>query len=163
MVIEGDALWALLHELDDPQHLEHPADYDHAKTRALFDELVRSLDLAFDCACDADRYVQDASHHGRVVIPAHATATGQNLVVTISNFGQMATVSVDNPGSYDRVEFDALLDRRDADLVDALLSALGYRIVSEEPLWTRYNGPSPIDCDGEDLGVTWWTRFFDYL
>jgi hypothetical protein len=162
MIIEGDLLWALLHELDDPQHLEHPANYEHANTRALFDDLVRGLDVAFDCACDADRYVQDASHHARVIIPAHATATGHNLVVSISNFGQLATVSIDYPGSYGRVEFDALLDRRDADRLDALLSELGYRIVSEEPLWTRYDGPSPID-DGSDLGVTWWTRFFDYL
>ncbi|SCG35934.1 hypothetical protein GA0070609_0175 [Micromonospora echinaurantiaca] len=73
-------LWQLLHSLDDPKHLEFPANYDHRRARARFNQLVERLDRDFGCHCDVDREAQDASFHGHIDIPAAATATGERLV-----------------------------------------------------------------------------------
>ena len=48
----------------------------------------------------ADRHVEDASLHGRIVIPVSATSTGRPLVISVSNFGELVVVSVDNPGVF---------------------------------------------------------------
>jgi hypothetical protein len=81
-------MWTVLRALDDPDHLESPAGFDFDSTRERFERLVTSLDAAFDCRCDADRSVQDASLHARVVVPPEAAASGEPLVVCISsNFG----------------------------------------------------------------------------
>ena len=105
--VEGEEMWALLRSLDDPDHLETPADFDFEKSRARFERLVSALDDAFDCRCDADRSVQDASLHARVVVPSEATETGERLVVSLSNFGSLATFSPTNPGALDQTELDA--------------------------------------------------------
>jgi hypothetical protein len=162
-VIEGDAMWSLLRELDDLNHLEFPADYDHDRTRRLFDKLVRRLDAAFSCQSEADRNVEDASLHARVDIPASATVTGDRLVISVSNFGRLATVSVTNPGVWSQAEFEELLAHADASRIYAALDTYGYRVVPEEPLWSDYDGPSPLDAIDARFGSTWWTRFFDYL
>ena len=78
-------MWDLLRSLDDPEHLEVPAGYDHDKTRNRFDQMVDRLDSAFSCACQADGYVEDTSYHGRVEILVAATATGSRLVIVVNN------------------------------------------------------------------------------
>lgn len=163
MIIEGEQLWDLLRSLDDPEHLEFPADYDPDATRHRFDQLVSRLDSAFSCACEADRYVQDASHHGRIDIPAAATATGSRLVIIVSNFGNLAVVAIDNPGVWDSEDFTGLLHPHDAERVYAALDDLGYTIVPEEPLWKPYDGNASLQRYHREHPPTWWIRFFDYL
>ncbi len=163
MRVEGDQMWVLLRSLDDPDHLEWPGDYDHAATRQLFDELVERLDVEFSCRCEADRHVEDASLHARVDIPAAVTESGERLVISISNFGQLATVSVTNPGVWSETEFEGLLAPSDASRIYPALDALGYQVVPEEPLWSDYDGPSALAAIDARYGATWWTRFFDYL
>lgn len=109
VTVEAGRLWDLLRSLDDPEHLEFPAGYDHDETRNRFGELVDRLDTAFSCTCQAERHVEDASYHGRVDIPAAATATGSQLVIVVSNFGGLAVVAVDNPGAWTQEEFTELL------------------------------------------------------
>lgn len=162
-VIDGEPMWALLRSLDDPDHLEFPADYDHDATRQLFEELVDRLDAAFACRTDADRHVEDASLHARVGIPSAATETGEALVVCVSNFGRLATVVVTNPGAYSLGEFEERLAPGDAARIYAALDSLGYQVVPEAPLWTDYDGPSVLASLDARYGATWWTRFFDYL
>ncbi|GAB2589522.1 hypothetical protein [Microlunatus antarcticus] len=162
MRITGDEMWTVLRRLDDPDHLEWPADFDFAATRARFERLVSGLDAAFGCRCDADRSVQDASLHAQVAIPAGATVTGERLVVCVSNFGSLATVSVVNPGVFDEEEHEALLDAEDARRIHDVLDDLGYVVVPEAPLWQTYDGPSRITVD-PSYPASWWTRYFDYL
>jgi hypothetical protein len=160
--IEGQRMWTVLRALDDPDHLESPAGYDFDATRAQFERLVAELDAVFGCRSAADRSVQDASLHARVVVPAHASATGEPLVVCVSNFGSLATVSVVNPGAFDEAEQAALLAAEDAARVYGVLDDLGYVVVPEAPLWQPYDGPSLISFLNEPP-ATWWVRFFDYF
>ncbi|MBU2693952.1 hypothetical protein [Pimelobacter sp. 30-1] len=162
-VVDGELMWSLLRSLDDPDHLEVPSDFDHSATRKLFDELVGRLDAAFACRTNADRHVEDASLHARVSIPSAATETGEPLVVSVSNFGSLATVAVTNPGAYSQDEFKERLAARDAARIYATLDSLGYQVVPEAPLWNDYDGPSALAALDARHGATWWTRFFDYL
>lgn len=152
----------LLHALDDPDNLEFPPDYDHRRTRARFEQLVQRLNADFDCQSRVDRDVQDASLHGRIDIPATGATTGRPLVVNISNFGDLAVLSVDNPGVWTDAEAAALLHPDDAQRVQIALTGLGYTVIPEEPLWEPYDGI----CDPAVFGPsepTWWIRYFDYL
>jgi hypothetical protein len=160
--IAGEQMWALLHELDDPDHLEMPAGFDFDASRERFERLVQGLDAAFDCRSEADRSVQDATLHARVVVPAESTVTGERLVVCVSNFGWLAVVSIENPGSYDAPELETLLEQEDAARIHRVLDDLDYVVVPEEPLWKTYDGPSQITFDTR-WPASWWTRFFDYL
>lgn len=163
MITDKGELWSLLRSLDDPNHLEHPVGFDVVETRDRFDHLVDRLDAEFDCTCLADRHVEDASLHARVDVPAEATITGRPLVVCVSNFGDLAVVSISNPGAWSQAEFEDRLAPQDAERVYGALDALEYVVVPEEPLWEDYDGPSRIAEIGSASRVTWWTRYFDYL
>jgi hypothetical protein len=160
--IDGSRLEALLRALDDLEHLEHPAGYDHATTRARFEQLATNLEAAFSCRCDVDRDVQDASHHGRITVPAAATATGEQLVLVLSNFGGLVVCALENPGAYSDEETDRLVAAEDARRVREVLARLGLLLVGEDPLWRAYDGAGPL---GPHLGGgrTWCERYFDYL
>jgi hypothetical protein len=160
--LDNPKLSQLLYALDDPDNLEFPAHYDHRRTRARFEQLVQRLNADFDCQSRVDRDVQDASLHGRVDIPAAATATGRPLVVNISNFGNLAVLSVENPGVWTDAEAADLLHPRDADRVHAALTDLGYTLIPEQPLWQPYDGAWDPDVFGPSE-ATWWIRYFDYL
>ncbi|MFU8873021.1 hypothetical protein [Micromonospora sp. SL4-19] len=157
MPADDAQLWQLLHSLDDPNHLEFPANYDHRRARTRFNHLAERLDRDFGCQCDVDRHVQDASFHGRIDIPAAATTTGERLVIVISNFGDLAVLAVENPGVWDDEEAAQVLHPDDTSRIHKALDDLGYTLIPEEPLWNRYDGV----C-GPAIS-TWWVRYFDYL
>ncbi|MFF9774205.1 hypothetical protein ACF1HJ_11145 [Streptomyces sp. NPDC013978] len=164
MTLDDESAWALLRRLDDPDHMEFPRGYDHAAVRARFDRLAARLDQQFQCTCSVDRYVQDASHHGTITIPHTATASGQHITVTVSNFGNLTAVTLGNPGSYDADEERELFQAPDRHRVDGALEALDYVAISEHLLWTRYDGVSDlVSSYPPKHPPTWWTRFFDYL
>jgi hypothetical protein len=162
MPIDAAQLSQLLHALDDPTGLEVPAGYDHRRVRGGFEQLARRLNADFKCECDVDRDVQDASLHGRIDVPAAATATGSPLILSVSNFGDLAVLSVDNPGVWTDAEAADLLQSRDVDRVRAALVDLGYTLVPEEPLWERYDGVWDPSVFGPSE-ATWWDRYFSYL
>ncbi|MGH3655128.1 MAG: hypothetical protein ACRDUA_00570 [Micromonosporaceae bacterium] len=150
--------WKLLHSLDGPAHLEFPANHERRRAGTRFNHLAERLARAFhDCLVDKG---QDASFHGRLVVPSVATVTGRQLVISISNFGDLAVVSVDNPGVWNDEEAIQLLHSDDATRIRGIFDDLGYTVVPEEPLWHRYDGA----CDAlVASGATWWIRYFDYL
>jgi hypothetical protein len=160
--MDGDSMWALLRSLDDPQNLEHPAGYDHVATRRRFDQLVSQLEKDFSCRCNTDRDIEDASLHARLNVPSEVTDTGDDIVVCVSNFGDLAAIAVTNPGVWSHSEFETILAPRDADRLYGALDALGYTVVPEDALWADYDGPSAIAVDLR-IASTWWTRFFDYF
>ncbi|WP_398859195.1 hypothetical protein [Streptomyces chengmaiensis] len=51
MPLDDQPSWALLRELDDPDHLEFPRGYNHTASRARFNQLADRLNLRFDCIC----------------------------------------------------------------------------------------------------------------
>lgn len=164
MTLDDRSAWTLLRRLDDPDHMEFPRSCDHAAVRARFGQLAARLDQQFQCTCTVDRYVQDASHHGTITIPETATASGDHITVTVSNFGNLTAVTLGNPGSYDEDEEREFFQTADRHRVDNELEALGYVTISEHLLWTRYDGVSDlVSYYPPEHPPTWWTRFFDYL
>lgn len=153
-------VWDLLRQLDDPNHMEFPGGYHQAAARVRFDQLATRLDQRFQCTCSVDRGVQDASHHGTIVIPDTAAASGERITLTVSNFGNLTAVTLGTPGSYDEEEENILFETADRRRIEDELEALGYTTVSEHLLWTRYNGVSKLRSS---IDRTWWDRFFDYL
>ncbi|MFI8320686.1 hypothetical protein [Streptomyces sp. NPDC085529] len=164
MPLDDQSTRALLRRLDDPQYMEFPRGHDARATRARFEELAARLDARFQCTCIVDRHVQDASHHGLIVIPAAAAAGAEHITVTVSNFGDLAVVTLGNPGSYNEEEERELFHATDRLRVEEELEALGYDVISEHLLWTRYDGVSDlVSFSPPEHSPTWWTRFFDYL
>ncbi|RKS09376.1 hypothetical protein DFP74_5112 [Nocardiopsis sp. Huas11] len=151
----------LLRRLDDPDHLEFPPDYDDAATGARFARLVTRLNDRFDCACGVDRCVEDASYHGTVIVPATATDCGRHITVTVSNFGDLAAVTLSHPGRQDGEKERALFRSTDRPRVEGELEALGYVSISEHLLGSRYGGDNDFDSS-PGSSLTWWLRFFDY-
>ncbi|MEU9829333.1 hypothetical protein [Micromonospora chersina] len=162
MPADDTQLWQLLHSLDDPNHLEFPANYDHRRARARFNQLAQRLDRDFNCQTDVDQHVQDASFHGRIEIPAAATATSHPLVIIISNFGDLAVLAVDNPGVWTDKEAAQLLHPDDETRIRQALDDLDYTLIPEEPLWQPYDGTWDPAIFGPG-DATWWVRYFDYL
>lgn len=164
MPLDDQHMWSLLRELDDPDHMEFPRGYDRTATRTRFDQLAARLDQHFHCTCSVDRGVQDASHHGTIRIPATATASGDHITITVSNFGDLVAVTLGNPGSYDQGEENLLFEAADRHRIDGELEALRYVPISEHLLWTRYDGASNLAAYyPPEHPPTWWIRFFDYL
>jgi hypothetical protein len=162
MPADDAQLSQLLRSLDDPDHLEFPANYNHRRTRARFEQLVQRLNTDFSCQCDVDRHVQDASLHGRIDIPATATASGRRLVIAVSNFGDLAVLAVDNPGVWTDAQATSLLHADDADRIRIALTELGYTQIPEESLWQPYDGACDPDVFAPS-NATWWIRYFDYI
>ncbi len=161
-----DGLRQLLRELDDPVHMEHPADFDRKATANRFDELVARLEVAFDSQCltDAGIHVQDASHYGQALVPGEATTTGSDLFVRISNFFPLAVFGLARPGVYTDEELFELCDRTDRERVEGALRSSGYIIAPETVLWERYDGRSEwLRRESGSRVPSWFTRFFDYL
>ena len=82
----------------------------------------------------------------------------------VSNFRNLAVVTLGNPGSHDEEEERMLFRSTDRHRVEEELKALGYTVVSEQLLWTPYDGVSDlVSYYPPDQHPSWWIRFFDYL
>jgi hypothetical protein len=154
-------LLALLRELDDPEWLEWPRDYDPSETRALFSGLVARLEGDFAARCATEQDTQDSSEYGRVTVPAEATVCRTRIVVCVSKFGSLALVSADNPGAFlgtEDAQAEGELDAADLTKINQALVDLGYAVVPEELLERDYDGPSQLPWHVQR--ASWWHRFF---
>lgn len=164
MPIDDQRGLALLRRLDDPVHLEFPSGYDDVATRMRFYRLVSHLNHRFDCACGIDRHVEDASYHGTIDVPAAATDSGEHVIVTVSNFGNLAAVTLGNPGSRAEGDEHELFRSTDRPRVEDELAALGYVSISERLLRRHYDGDNDFASHyPPEHPLTWWTRFFDHM
>jgi hypothetical protein len=160
---DNQRAWVLLRELDDPNYLESPRGYDHAAVRARFNELTIRLNRTFDCTCEVDHDVQDASYHGTITIPDSATASSDHITVIVSNFGNLIAVTLGNVGDYDADEEGELLHPDDKDQIDHMLEDLGYVAISQHLLETAYDGTNEsLKAAYPGREPTWWIRYFDY-
>lgn len=157
MRIEGEALVRLLHDLDDPQNIEYPADFDSAQATADLRSLVTLLERSFPGAVSADTSWEDSVTFARVTLDGAKTRTTEDLVILISSHGRLTFVSLENPGVYLQDEFDVLVDPTDLSRVEEALDAVGYLVATEDSLSSRY--------DGRTLSTrfpTWEERYFGY-
>ncbi|WP_372406591.1 hypothetical protein [Streptomyces luteireticuli] len=154
-------LLALLRDLDDPEWLEWPRDYNRSQTTALFDGLVARLDRDFTAHCVAEWDTQDSSEYGRVVVPAEATVCGTRIVICVSKFGSLALVCAENPGAFlgtEDAQAEGELDVADLARARRALVDLGYAVLPEELLEGDYDGPSQLPAHVQR--PSWWHRFF---
>ncbi|MFF7251163.1 hypothetical protein ACFZBU_45775 [Embleya sp. NPDC008237] len=164
MVNDDVAVIALLRRLDDADHPTGPREYDEGKISAVLDRLVSRLEADFATPCPAQRYHRNTVEYARVVVPGEATVCGERIVVSVSNFGSLAMVAAENPGAYlgtDDAREEGALDPGDLATVERALVDIGYVVVSEELLHTRYDGPAPLRKD-ERWPPTWWNRYFGH-
>ncbi|WP_050374722.1 hypothetical protein [Streptomyces acidiscabies] len=157
-------LWTLLRELDDPTHLELPADHDLPAARHRFERLSAALAERFGPAV-VTGLGQDASYHGVVSAPG----TDRPLWVLMSNFGPFVTAGTGRdrgvPGCAQG------LSETFVTWLDVLCTELGCVYVPVELLLEPYDGPSPLEDgslpgetpDGEDPPLAWWDRYFQYM
>ncbi|WP_058043845.1 hypothetical protein [Streptomyces roseifaciens] len=149
-------LWTLLRELDESDDAEFPRDYDHATARARFNRLVADIDEQFACTSTVERDVQEASYHGRITIPVAATASADFITIIVSNFGDLAVITLGNPMSYDKEETGYLLDLNDHRRINGVLSGLGYITIPEHLAWANYDGVMNL----RSHATSWFDRFF---
>jgi hypothetical protein len=159
--------WAWLREHDDPTHLERPPGFDLAAETLRAHRLVVRLAKAFAWQVTTDAgtgAVQDASFLGDIEIPDSATASGERIVIRLSNFGQLAVVALERFGINDANDIAVLFDVADRRRVERALEDEGYRQVPEWILWRDYDGTSEaLRAAYESTAATWWVRYFDYL
>ncbi|MEU6222495.1 hypothetical protein [Streptomyces sp. NPDC047042] len=153
--------------LPGPDHLEFPEDFDHPRAKELLTELHARLEQAFSHPCTVDRHVQDASFHALVGVPAEATGAGVHIGIRLSNYADLAVVTLPDPGAHDSLD-DAVargdLTETDRRRVEDALSDLGFVTVPERLLHRPYDGVTPLSgFRNPDHPATWWTRFFDYI
>ncbi|MBT2369154.1 hypothetical protein J7E88_28520 [Streptomyces sp. ISL-10] len=160
---------ALLNEVDrttGPDHLEFPHSFDHHRALARVGTLIERLNTGFDCRCWADTGVQDASFHADITVPAEATAAMQQIVIRLSNFGDLAVVAAENLGCYedlDEAVAEGALTPADRLTAETATTALGYLLVPESALHRSYDGVTCLAEYSAPHAATWWIRFFDYL
>ncbi len=162
---EADLL-ALMRELDDPEWLEWPQNYDRGESAVRFGALVAGLevDFAARCAATTEQENQDSSEYGRVTVPGDATVCGTRIVMCVSKFGSLALVCAENPGAFlgtQEAQAEGELDGADLARVNRALVELGYVVVAEELLESDYDGPSRLHPHVQR--PTWWNRFFGYF
>ncbi len=137
----------LLRRHDHPTHWERPPGFDWQRAENQFAQFVESLSAALGTTLHSETgsYIQDASFHSEITLPL------QNPLVAwirFSNFGDMVTVSNDNPVPEGTLQ-----------VIQNLLAQHGYVYIPAEVLHTPY--------DGHAAGVgwirSWWIRYFDWL
>ncbi|MFB6583728.1 MULTISPECIES: hypothetical protein [unclassified Streptomyces] len=153
------SLWTLLRELDASGDAEFPRDFDRTATRERFGELVARIDAEFGRSCLDEQDVQEAAYHGRIIVPVAATASADFITVLVSNFGDLALITLGNPDSYDEEETEYLLDATDLGRITGILDGLGYRTVPEHLLWANYDGV----LDLRSHATCWLDRFFFWI
>lgn len=137
----------LLKKHDHPTRWEHPPGFEYRAASLKFERMVAELSALLDVPIQSESgvQIQDASFHCQAFIPL---AGEHRAVIRCSNFGGMATVSVDEPVPEDTMR-----------IMTDLLNRHDYVYIPEIELQERYTGENP--------GVTgidsWWIRFFDYV
>jgi hypothetical protein len=122
--------------------------FNYAAEQRRFQSLVAELEQRFGCTCEAEagRQVQDASYLGQLVVPASATANGVAIFVRVSNFGGLALLGAEGPGSCDDAETLYLIAETDRRVVLEVLAALNYVPLREDVLSAEYDGAMRARC-----------------
>ncbi|PPH31284.1 hypothetical protein [Rathayibacter sp. AY1F9] len=158
MWLEGAALERRLREMDDPAAPERPIDFDGPRLAAKVDALAALLEKSFPGAVSVDDSWswQDSATFTQMTVNGAATRTTADLVVAISQHGDLCFIALERPGAYSREEFDALVEPEDLQPITAALEALDFAVAAEESLWGQYDGPIVMS------NPSWQERYFGY-
>jgi hypothetical protein len=149
----------LLRSLDDPDHIQFPADHDQVRAAARFRQLATRLRDTFGDG--GEILAEDATFLGELTVPSLATAGGRRIDISISNFGDLAIVSPYVPDALlDDAGIEALLHPLDASRVFGVLDDLGYVVIPQDPLDEYYDGAVAFL---RERAARWVSRYFDYL
>ena len=138
---------AILERHDDPRRWEYPVGFDYGATTRRFTEFAEALSsaLGVPLRSETGSLIQDASFHSQIFLPL---GEGRHAVIRFSNFGDMATLSEDEPVPPELLK-----------AVVGLLERHGYVYVPASVLAQPYTG--------RNTGVTgirdWWIRYFDWV
>ena len=148
----------LLRSLDDPdpRYTEVPAGFRRRTEHKRFNLLAEAIDEEFSCSCTYDDRMQDTAELGRIEIPETVLDSPARIVISISNFGRMTIVALENPAAWSDAETAELMSASDRTRIEDALGRLGYIHISEDPLDDPYDG---------EFGwpSTWRDRFFEYI
>lgn len=157
--------WQLLRLLDDPDHLEFPAEFDYDRANSRASNLCHHLGADFGC----DVYlltgtgVQDATFRADIGIPPEATATGKRLWVRISNHGPLAIYGIGTVRSPNRdADIAAELHPDDRTRLEKALIEHGYTLFPNDLLEEPYDGLNEQWRRRMNPPFTWFARYFDY-
>ncbi|MFK0292920.1 hypothetical protein ACIQU6_20935 [Streptomyces sp. NPDC090442] len=157
MIYDDDHLRGILRELDDPEAIAFPRASTSRPTPDHFEPLIRLLEARFQCVCEADRGVRDASFRGTVVLPSSAVKSRQQVIVRLSNFGPLTTAGAGGLAR-DGVQAVERLHKDDQDRIAAASAELGCAYTPGHLLRERYDGGNL-----EDWQTMWWHSYFDYM
>lgn len=137
----------LLRRHDHPTHWEYPPGFDYRTATERFARFVEELSARLGVALRAETgsHIQDASFHSQVFVPL---PRDRHALIRFSNFGDMATISDDEP-----------VPEPTMAAVVELLGKQGYVYVPAEVLAEPYTGSNP----GVTGIRTWWIRYFDWV
>jgi hypothetical protein len=143
---------ALLQALDDPYHVEQPADFDWRAADDRFREMAADIARALgedSLEQEGVESIQNASFHGLVVLPARALRMGEleGAVLYASNFGHLAAVRPETAVAASALQ-----------AIRTVLHDRGYTYVPASLQDTSYSGRTALD----QTAPTWWTRYFEY-
>jgi hypothetical protein len=137
----------ILRRNDQPAHWDYPPGFDYHAATERFARFVEELSAKLGGALKAETgvHIQDASFHSQVFLPLPG---GRHALIRFSNFGDMATVSDDDP-----------VPEPTMAVVLEMLAQHGYVYVPAAVLAQPYTGSNP-GVTGID---TWWIRYFDWV
>jgi hypothetical protein len=137
----------LLREYDDSTHWEYPPSFDYRAATIRFKKFADELSatLGVPLTTETGSYIQDASFHSQLLVPL---AGGRNTLIRFSNFGNMVTISEDEPAPEEMLS-----------TIKRLFDRYGYVYVPASVLEQPYRGSNP-GVTGID---TWWIRYFDWV
>ncbi|MFE1826892.1 hypothetical protein [Streptomyces yangpuensis] len=130
----------------------------------------------FGSAWGPDDGIQDAGYSFLLHLPAEASGAGVPVAVRLSNFGDLAVVTIPRPDSHgdlDEAVREGALTAADRSRIEAALTDLGYTPVPVRPLRRLYDGVTWLADEPEGTfyvgygplegRATWWTRYFEHL
>ncbi|MEZ5412000.1 MAG: hypothetical protein R2761_28450 [Acidimicrobiales bacterium] len=162
---EQTEVWQLLRLLDDPDHLEFPADFDYDRANDRASDLCHRLECDFGCSLYllTGPGVQDATFRADIAIPPEATATGKQIWLRISNHGPLAIYGIGTIRASNRdADAGAELHPDDRARLESALIEHGYIIVPNDPLHEPYDGLNDKWRGRMNPPFTWFVRYFDY-
>jgi len=137
----------LLQRFDDPRCWEYPDGFDYDAAALRFATFADALSIAFGqpLKTESGSDIQDASFHSQIYLLLGGV---RFALIRFSNFGDMVTVSEDEPIPHEVKE-----------MVIDLLKKHEYSYIPSSVLEQPYTGKNP--------GVTgirdWWIRYFDWV
>ena len=155
MITDVDGARSLFLALDDPDHLETPADFDFESEAERFDAFVQTLQTAFPGDLVLNEGWDDGAVYAEIRISPEVTATGEYLTIRVSTFG-LVTVYLTFEFARDYREPEVFTDPADEALIDKAASAHGYVFVPMRLLYLDYDGP----VTSIRLG-SWQMRYFE--